>query len=343
MRAERPLRVGLRCDAGPATGVGHLVRSVALAEELLARGWEVIFLADLGGVEFAERQLSARGLSRLDAPSGSRGHLDAVRRERLDAVVLDSYILPPEVSRALVDAGVAVLAIVDGPLRGQSAQLYVDQNIGAENVALPLPPGAQRLAGQSYALLRDAVRSLRPARPWQPTDDVPQVVVAFGGTDALGATETAVRALASAGVPFRVTVVTPDAGVRARLSALGEHVSVTPPVDTFPALLADADLVVGAAGSSLWEYCCLGRPAAVAAVVDNQYDAYRQMLELGAVIGLGTVKQWTHDTNVLHQGLSAALRDSDLRGRVAATAHRLNDGDGRVRVADALTELIRQS
>lgn len=323
--------------------MGHLVRCVALAEELASRGWEVLFLGDLGGIAFAERQLSSRGLPWRAAPAGPRGHLDAVRSEGLDAVVLDSYTLPEPVSAALVEADVPVLAFADGPLRGQRAQLYLDQNIGAEDDEVPLPPGARRLAGTRYALLRDAVREARPPRPWRARPGTPSVVVSFGGTDAFGLTAAAVRALLGSGEAFRAVVVTVDPDVRDWLAGLavppGSEVTAREPFDEFPRVLARADLVVGAAGTSSWEYCCLGVPAAVAAVVDNQRQAYHRLVAQGAVLPLGTLSEVRADEPAFAGALAAALADPAGRARVAAVAHGLVDGDGRVRVVDALAEL----
>jgi spore coat polysaccharide biosynthesis predicted glycosyltransferase SpsG len=324
--------------------VGHLVRCVALAEEMAARGWEPVFLADLGGVDFAERQLAARGLPWEPAPGDAAEHVAAARRLDLDAVVLDSYTLPTAVSEAVVAAGVPVLAVVDGPLRGQQAHLYVDQNIGAESDDVALPAGTHRLAGTRYAMLRDAVRSRRPTHPWRPAASgarAAQVVVAFGGTDAFGLTETTVRALLATPHPFRATVVAPDPGLRERLGALDRaRVDAVPPLHDFPALLAGADLVIGAAGTSAWEYCCLGVPAAVAAVVDNQLTAYGRLVELGAVIGLGTLDDVRSDAEAFAGRVAGALADTGARTRAAALAHRLVDGAGRVRVADALAALV---
>lgn len=343
MRAERPLRIGIRCDAGPATGVGHLVRCVALAEEVVARGHAAVFLSDLGGVAFAERQLTARELPRADPPQDAAQAVQAVGQHRLDAVVLDSYVLDPALSAALVARGVPVLGVVDGPLRGLTAQLYLDQNIGAEGDVHDLPAGAQRLAGTTYALLRDAVRSLRPTAPWQPTGAPPRVVVAFGGTDALNVTEAAVRALVATGLPFSATVVSSDPQVRADLTALGsvaQRVEALAPLDDFPRLLAGADLAVGASGTSAWEYSCLGVPAAVLAVADNQSEAYGRLVGLGAVLGIGTLQELRDGAPSAREALRTALGDEAARARVAAAAHALVDGDGRVRVVTALERLV---
>lgn len=342
--AGRP-RVGVRCDAGSTTGVGHLIRCVALAEEMTARGWQVLFLADLGGLPFAERLLEGRRLTAIAPPRTPAEYLTTVARENLTAIVLDSYTLPSEVSASLVAEGVTVLALVDGPLRGQRAQLYIDQNAGAEHTVIDLPVGTRRLAGTRYAILRDDVRSRRPALPWRPpTRSLPyQVVVAFGGTDAFGVTQQAVKALAASNRPLRVAVVSSDADVRRAVVAMGSHttrITARPPFDDFPALLAGADVVVGAAGTSVWEYCCLGRAAAVTAVADNQEETYGRLVSLGAVVGLGHLQELRADPDLWGARLRAAVAEPTVLSAAAAAAFELVDGQGRVRVVDELVALL---
>lgn len=85
-------------------------------------------------------------------------------------LVLDSYELDPAGAGALRAAGVYALAIIDGDNRGQVADLYLDQNFGAELPGPGAVPGlgagaglpGRLLAGSGYALLRDTVISARP-------------------------------------------------------------------------------------------------------------------------------------------------------------------------------------
>ncbi|GAA2881020.1 hypothetical protein GCM10020220_083910 [Nonomuraea rubra] len=249
----RPARVGFRCDAGVKSGVGHLVRCVALAEELCARGAEVFFLGEVCGSAWARAQLRERGLPLVPAPR-EPARLAALACElRLDAVVLDSYDLPAGTGAALRDARFAVLALVDGDPLGQEADLYLDQNLGAERRPFPLP--AERLAGARYALLRDSVR--RRSRAVPGGNAVPRVLCFFGGTDSGGVAPAWARALSATGRPFLGTVVSPEP-----FEAAGP-ITVIPPTDRLPELMAAADLVVTAAGSAVWELLYLGRPDGV--------------------------------------------------------------------------------
>ena len=84
------------------------------------------------GVGWAAAQLAARGIPVHPGPDTPAGLVEAAHRHALDALVLDSYELDPAGAGALRAAGVVTLAIIDGDTRGQDADLYLDQNFGAD-------------------------------------------------------------------------------------------------------------------------------------------------------------------------------------------------------------------
>jgi spore coat polysaccharide biosynthesis predicted glycosyltransferase SpsG len=323
------VKVGIRCDAGNRRGVGHLVRCVALAEELLRRDAEVIFYGEVDDdVPWARAQLTSRDLPLLP-PVALTG----------DAVVLDSYTLDPAVGLGLRAAGVRTLAVVDGDLRGQVADLYVDQNLDAELLRPALPAGAVRLAGLPFALLRRAVRNQRPAAPRTTTTGVPTVVCFFGGTDAYRGAPVLAALLAATGAPCDATIVGADAGLRADLAAVtpapGQSMTIIGPTDDLPALLAGADLAVSASGTATWELLCLGVPAALVWVVDNQRLGYARTVAGGLAAGLGRLEDLGADAVAT---LGRLLTDPTQRDALALKAFDAVDGRGVERVADALLQ-----
>jgi len=326
--------VGIRCDAGARTGVGHLVRCVALAEELVSRGVGVRFLSDLGGVEWAEAQLTQRGLPWEPPPLDEVGLVAAVERLELDALVIDSYTLPPRHSVAVRETGRPVLAIVDGDFRGQTADIYVDQNLDAVITVA----NALGLAGLDYALLRGSVRHLRPLTPSVHTSSrTPKVVAFFGGTDAYRAAPEIAGLLVRTGVPFEATIIGANESLREELHAVvpgdEQRLEIIPPTDDLPKLLAGADLAVSASGTSTWELLCLGLPAALVWVVDNQILGYDRTVARGFGAGLGRLGHLGGDAVESLRGL---LTDADARTELARRAWSAVDGKGVERVADAL-------
>jgi hypothetical protein len=127
----------------------------------------VHIIGDLGGLAWAEAQVASRGLTLHTPTTEPSGLVAAADWLGLDALVLDSYLLPPAHTAMVRATGRPALTIVDGDLRRQAVDIYVDQNLDAELTSPVLPAGAIRLAGLDYALLRVAVRRLRPARSSQ--------------------------------------------------------------------------------------------------------------------------------------------------------------------------------
>lgn len=360
----RAPRIGLRCDAGARSGTGHLIRCLALAEALISQGAEVLLLGDVDGIGWAEAEVDRRGLRRWPGPQTPGECVRVARHLALDAMVIDSYELDPGCAGALRDAGIPVLAIVDTDTRGQIADIYVDQNLGAEDLPVALPPGAVRLAGLRYALLRRAVRELRPAAPrtaggWGTPAEasvsastvgvgaVPRVLCFFGGSDAYDAAPTVTRLLLATGVAVDATVIAARPSIAAELAALavgpGQSVTVIEPTSDLPALITRSDLVIGASGTSTWELLCLGAVAALVWVVENQLIGFTQVVQRGLAAGLGRLDDLVPGGNGVDQAvrtLHTLLTSVTERDALARKAWTEVDGEGSRRVASMLLELV---
>lgn len=334
-------------DLGPHIGVGHLMRCIALAEELVARGEQVRFFVDASAVPFAAAQLEARGLPSHAPPEALGDQLTALAALDPDAVVVDSYVLPAE-AYAEVRRRWPTLAVVDGDILGREADLYLDQNIGAEQDVWPAPDaGATRLAGLSYALMRDDVLRHRPAGPGRRSTaaGVPQVLAFFGGTDAYGAAPRLVPALAATGLPFHLRVVAATGDRRRELAAVatgpGQRVDVIAPTDRIAELVTSSDLVVSAAGTSSWELLCLGAAVGFVCVADNQATSYDRAVAARLGVGLGRLAEVAADPAPATAALRTLLADEEARAALRARGWSLVDGAGRGRVIDAF-EAVRR-
>jgi spore coat polysaccharide biosynthesis predicted glycosyltransferase SpsG len=301
-----------------------------------------VLLADLGDLAWAWRQVADLGLPLLPGPATPEAMVAAAAAHRLDLVVLDSYGLDPACAGALRAAGVPVLAVVDGDTRGQRAAVYVDPNLDAELTPVAVPEDATLLAGRRFALLRDRVVRRRPPRPRAAAVPVgpPAVLCFFGGTDARQAAALVTGVLLETGEPMRVTAVA--AGARGRLAlgdlrtGPGQSLTVIDPTDDLPRLVVAADLVVAAAGTSMWELLCLGAPVAVVWVAENQRHGFEPVVAGGYAIGLGHLPDLAAGGRIpARHRLSDVLRDATARSELSARGWHAVDGHGRRRVVDA--------
>jgi RimJ/RimL family protein N-acetyltransferase len=172
-------------------------------------------------------------------------------------------------------------------------------------------------------------------------DDAGRVLVVLGGTDALGVTGELFGVLARTGRPLQVTAVAqPDAGddLRGRASDLGLDVDLVAPQSDLTDLMLASDLTISAAGTTVWELLCLGVPAALVCVADNQRPGYERVLTRRAAVGLGDAGRGL-DLDRAAATLREVLDEAGLRRGLAAAGRRLVDGRGAWRVVGAWEQL----
>lgn len=327
------------CDVGPTYGVGHLMRCLALAEELALRGRPVVFAADVTSVPFAQQQVEARGFGHVPAPGDLDEHLRVLAGLGAVGVVLDSYHQP----RALYDAVAATyptLALVDGDPDGRTAHLLLDQNIGAEGDDWDVPAGATRLAGLDFALMRTEILDRRPAAARTADQPVPTVFAFFGGTDAFGAGPVLTEALVRTGLPFDLRVVAPTPWAQIPAARPGQRIAVIGATDRLADEVLAADLVVSAAGTSSWELLCLGAACAFVCVAENQELSYGRTVAAGLGLGVGRLDDLVRDAGPGAAVLAGALDDAGTRAGLRRRGWEQVDGLGRRRVVDAFEGLL---
>ena len=367
------MRLLLRCDGGPGIGVGHVVRSLALAEEATARGHEVALLGRVEGAFLTALAASVGPGLTLLGPSPSDQPDDLTRAATgYDALHVDHYDLPEGLLEAVrrqvppTDAGGAATPVLstmaDGRFGARAADLVIDPTVDAQ-WSDPPAPARWYLGGARFVALRRSVTSLRGAHT--PGADAPgvagsraagsalRVLVVMGGVDPTGAAPRVVDALAATGLELDVVVVATEQ-TRAPLTTRAHDwrhgtLTVTDPIPDLPTEMASADLVVTAAGTSVWELCAMARPMAVLAVVDNQVPGYRALLRAGAAVGLGSpsaapdtaaLDHAASDTAAMAAALTAVLTDATARHDLATAAGRMVDGLGAWRLVTSLEDVL---
>ncbi len=323
----------LRADGGPEIGMGHLVRSAALAAELRRRGWATWLASREIPFAFAEQQeASGCGVIRL---AGDRAaEFAAIARAlgvRASWVVLDHYGLGADWLRDARGVAESRLVLDDLHDRELDCEVVVNPWFAAGRPAYAvLAPGARPLLGPAFALTRLEFLAARRSAPARAFDSVRRILISLGGTDPGGATGGVIDEVRAAAPEAEIDVLL---GVAARDSRLPRydrvHVHFDPP--DVPSLMLAADLAVGAGGGMTWERCAMGLPSLLVAVADNQREQAEMVAASGAARYLGPLA-------ALEAGAVAAavaeLLHPAVRREMAERGRALVDGLGCVRVAD---------
>jgi UDP-2,4-diacetamido-2,4,6-trideoxy-beta-L-altropyranose hydrolase len=97
--------------------------------------------------------------------------------------------------------------------------------------------------------------------------------------------------------------------------------------------MASADLAIGAGGTTSWERACLGLPAIVTAVADNQRDTVLSLVDAGAAISIEAGDQYQ---SRLQQAIATLASSREQLAAMSAAAAGLVDGKGADRIAAIL-------
>lgn len=327
----------VRADAGRASGLGHVMRSLALAQAWRALGGTAVFLSrELPGA-LRDRILTEGFLAEtLGAKAGSAEDLrETVARATAlgAAVVVDGYHLGRPLAQGLAESGIPTLLIDDDGCDGELACEVLNANL----YAMPsLYPGARcsPLLGPGYALLREELVS----RAWPSHGQPPiarRLVVSFGGSDPAGLSGPAAACGRAAGFEEVVVVLGPEAAAPAAIP--GVHV-LRSPSDPFTEF-QQADLVLSAAGSTVWELAFLGRPMALVAVVPNQRRTVEALAAAGVGYPLGDARAFLAAPPTTE--LAGIRADESTRSDMSTRARKLVDGAGAGRVARHLWRLAQ--
>ncbi len=353
----------IRLDASARIGTGHFYRCAALAEALEERGHRVGFLCRKPDALQAS-QLEAQGLhirwlpvavDRMPAnewlstsvESDIHDSLSALEGEAVDGVLVDHYGLDAQWESAIAQHSARpwVFAIDDLEDRPHSAQGLLNQNYFSSLNSAPgrLNPERIELRGPRYALLRKEFRQLRSLHPRQEHfEQIRKVLVFFGGVDLPGLTDRMLDAIAGLnleGVRFDV-VVGQWNPLRKRLEDKAlqlDSVQLLNASPEFSQWVAQADLVVGAGGSTTWERCALGAPSLVVAIAENQRRTSEEMDKDGFHCYLGFESEIT--PQVLSRALLEACAEPGKVSLMGARSAELVDAMGTVRVCEALESI----
>jgi len=360
------MRVLLLCDGGGPIGVGHVIRSLALAEASAAAGHEVVVAGHFEG-SFVQGQLAAAsviGVAVIQMPAPMTDAdlqpvLDLVQRVGTDLLHVDSYEAPGRLfGNRVVPGNNEILSAVvlsnmeDGSYGRRRADVVIDPTFGAELSPRPDDGSTWLLRGSRYAPVRQRVLDARRPATGEVGTAARSVLVVMGGTDPVGLAPAAVGLLARTGLLLDVTVIAVgETAERARAAARDSRLSlnVVAPVDDLAALMARQDLVISAAGTSVWELCCLGVPMAVVWAVDNQREGYDRVVGAGAALGLGGPELGSSERGGSEMGgdvpgpiadalvdavgrLRTALTDPRMRADLTLAGRRIVDGLGAWRV-----------
>lgn len=253
----------------------------------------------------------------------------------IDWCIYDNYGLAADFVKVIKPSCRQLMAIDDLANREHPVDLLLDQNavFGMQTrYQTMLPADCTQLLGPQYALLRPEFYSssmpitaqTSSARSYQ---QVNRILVSIGGSDTVGLTERLCKLLFAQQVFADISLDVVVGSAYEKITELTELIAARANSRLFvqtnemASLMRQADLAIGAGGSSQWERALTHLPSLVVAVADNQQPGCEYLQHLGAIQYLGRVEQVSDE--LLLNAITEIIENKDLRQALAERAYAL--------------------
>ena len=321
-------------------GLGHVVRCLALADEL-HENHDVAVSFALRASPLASEMVNRRSYPILQPPDGAVFDQEAWLRDCIlksgaQILVVDVRDdLPKAALNALAGEG-TIVAVLDD---------LSDRRWAADLAFYPPVPQVERVdwsgfrgrlcVGWEWIVLRSQF-----AEAISPRDNPKRsLLVAMGGSDPAGLTLKAVRAVDRLDEDFESVVIV-GAGfchrqsLRDLLGQTRRRFTVREDVSEMSAAMARADLAVCSFGMTSYELAAMGVPAVCVCLTEDHAESASALVAAGMAISTGVDDQETETR--LAAAVEGLLVDKNARARMSDRARELVDGRGARRIAELL-------
>ena len=302
------MNVIFRVDSSTQMGVGHLMRCLTLADELQKKNHKITFICrELQGsvVNLIKHKL-IRLLGNDDFQSndlyldllGATQEQDAeqvirVMPENTDLLIVDNYALDEFWHKKLRQYTDKIMVIDDLADKQFDCDILLNQNLGSQvkDYQGKVLNDWELLLGCDYTLLRPEFKELRTQalEKRKYTKKIENILVSMGGSDVNNITYDVLKQLDS---KLNVVVVLGALSPHNEMIkdyAIDKNIEVIVNANNMAELMLNADLAIGASGSTNWERLCLGLPSLIFTVAKNQIKFSKNLDKLRLIKLLGHV------------------------------------------------------
>jgi spore coat polysaccharide biosynthesis predicted glycosyltransferase SpsG len=329
-----------RCDASPEIGLGHLVRCLALADEVHEKHGAAVSFAMRPGA-LASEMVKQRGYPILSPRDSGALDQEVWLRECMVTSGAQTLVVDvrDDLSKATLDAlasnGAVIALLEDSSDRRWAADLAfyppVPQVRGADWSGFR----GRLCVGWEWVILRSQFSGPIVLRH----NSKSSLLIAMGGSDPAGLTLKAVRAVDRLDGDFE-SVIIAGAGfchwqsLRDLLGKARRRFKVREDVTEMSAAMAEADLAICSFGMTAYELAAMGVPSVYSCLTADHDESASALVAAGMGVSVGVDDQDTETR--LAAAVESLLMDEDTRVRMSARARELVDGRGASRVAELL-------
>lgn len=298
-----------------------MMRSVAIAEEAIIRGFQCVFIGEIAEIPWLESRVRNLGFHTV-----LEAEKDFIPSAKSDVLILDSYSIPVNHEFIDINKWLAVINIFDGSTPNYKSQLRIHP--GVEEIR-ESTPWSKTLSGVKYVPIRSGIHRKRSTSKNRKL----KMTVVGGGTDVHSFVSEFAKLLKKMNQDFLARLIT-TSQINFDEDARFEVIQPSQDVDS---VFSDTDIAFTTAGTTSLEFLSCGCAVGIACAVDNQENNYSYLTKLGIAYPIGVHRNgnWNFETSKI----SALISDEALRDNLRRAATEIIDSSGAKRIIDAIAEL----
>ncbi len=295
------MKAVFRVDSSNSIGSGHIIRCITLAKELRKNDFDCSFICrdhpknistkiEESGFKLfllppIEKKIDEDNLHKdhkrwLGIPQEDDAHQtnEILKSLMPEWLIVDHYSIDHIWQNLTRPYSKHLMVIDDLADRAHNCDLLLDQNFYLDKETRyidKVPSRCIKLLGPEYALLHEEFSIIRNEINLNKKFSIKNILVFFGGSDNYNLTELAINAIYECfGTNVSINVVLSKNNDNYKdielISKKNSNLTLFSNLPTLAYLMNEADIAIGAGGTTNWERSCLGLPTLVITIADNQ-------------------------------------------------------------------------
>lgn len=354
------MNIVFRADANHNIGMGHIMRCLSIADACKSNGHNTTFIIAEDNVK---NLIMDRGFDVFVLSSDYTQMTDELTLwpdyKQIDLIFIDSYYVTQSYFLALKQKFNSKLVYIDDLLTfPYSVDILINYNIYSKKVDYAKLYFSSRnkvpmlLLGPKYAPLRTMFKNL-PIK--EQKKHVSDVLISTGGSDDLHIASNFVKALLKQNhlkytYHILIGALNQDKNELKKNTKGNANIILHENVSNMKDLLQSMDIVVSAAGSTLYEICACGVPLITYITADNQIRGAEAFEKLNLAVNIGDLREdeatapvetfsavlKSNACAVIFNAVNQLSDDYESRTDTASRMQKMIDGNGVERIIDEM-------
>jgi len=336
----------LFCDLSPAAGFGHLMRSEALASQIIKRGYEVIFYTDY--IDKRIRNYLKKKKIKFFQTKENINNFFLTKSifsiSRSDVVIFDHYKLTLKSMRRVTDSGIFLVIIDDFGNKKIIGDIILNQNLGVNKKVYKKYKISKLLIGRKYCLIRNDIKIIKRKKLKQIN-----IFVTFGGSKFNNLTYRFLNFVKELDkilkIKIKILFTTNKNNKKLMLKFFRnlKNIKIVYLVDKFnlSKYISACDFSINTGGVTLLEMIYLRVPQMAIMSASNQKMNTSMINKLGVGINMGDLKQLKE--KIFKRHVLNFIFNKKMKTRMQLNCTKILDAHGAKRTLNEILKLVKKN